>query len=265
MMDLFSIVRIIWRYKLATVPVLALTFAGVFYVFGVKPPVYDASSTILLVNPPNPPTAQQIAADPKLGKISSNNPYVNDGLQTVADVIINVLGSTTSQKALLKEGVDPRYQVALSADFGTPPVIQVTGVGSSAAEAIASANLVSRAAVTDLYQMQKQQNINATYFIKAISVVKADSAQKSISSKLRTLIAIIGVGFILLLVVISVAQAVDKRRGSSAVPPSPSVQRLTRRESETPAASSGPIEDRTGALRAKIEASRARTGAGTGQ
>jgi capsular polysaccharide biosynthesis protein len=264
-MDLFSILRVIWRHKLATLPVILLIFAGAFYVFKVKPPVYNSSSSILLVNPPNPPTAEQVAAHPKLGKINSNNPYVNDGLQTVADVLINVIGSNSSQSALLKQGVDPRYQVALSSDFGNPPVIQVTGVGATAAEAITSANLISQAAVADLYQMQKQQGVNAVYFIKALPVVHADSAQQTISSKLRTLIAILGLGFVLLLVVISIAQAADKRReNSSGSPRSPVRERLSPQEVEPSAPTRSELSENGSSevLRAKIEASRARTGAG---
>ena len=44
-MDLLSIARKIWRYKLATLPVLLLILCGAIYVVALKEPVYEASSS----------------------------------------------------------------------------------------------------------------------------------------------------------------------------------------------------------------------------
>ena len=42
-MDLLLIARKIWRYKLATLPVIVLTLCGAVYAVAVKDPVYEAS------------------------------------------------------------------------------------------------------------------------------------------------------------------------------------------------------------------------------
>ena len=60
LMDLLSIPRAIWRQKLATIPVILLTVLGVFYVVAVKPPVYQATASFLLVNPSAPPTQRRL-------------------------------------------------------------------------------------------------------------------------------------------------------------------------------------------------------------
>jgi hypothetical protein len=39
-MSMLRIVRKIWRYKLLTLPILALVIAGSYYVMAVKPPTY---------------------------------------------------------------------------------------------------------------------------------------------------------------------------------------------------------------------------------
>ena len=56
-MNLLLIARKIWRYRLVTLPVIALTLLGLFYVMAVKAPEYKVSSSYVLINPPPPPTA----------------------------------------------------------------------------------------------------------------------------------------------------------------------------------------------------------------
>ena len=204
-MDLISIVRSLWRHKLAAAPVVLLTVIGAFYIMAVKAPVYQASSSILLLNPPGQPTAAEIAANHKLAKIDANNPYVNfNDMAVVADAVINVVSSDASAQALVSAGANPNYTAELSSDFGTPPIIEFTGTGSSAQEAIRSATLVTSAAEADLYQMQKSEGVNPLYMIKATELVRPTQAQTASSGKLRTLIAVLGVGALLLFIVVSV-------------------------------------------------------------
>jgi capsular polysaccharide biosynthesis protein len=216
-MDLLSILRTIWRRRLVAIPVILLTALGGFYVFSVKKPVYEASASLLLLSPPSPPTATQIAADRKLANIKANNPYVNFGyLPIVADAVISVVTSASSQQALVQAGADPRDEVGLSTAYGTPPIIQITGVGSSPQEAIRTANLVTTAAVTALYNLQKAQGVTKTYMIKSVVLVRPHQAQQSLSGKLRTFVAVLGLGALLLLIVISVVEALDKQRRTAA-------------------------------------------------
>jgi capsular polysaccharide biosynthesis protein len=212
-MDLLSIFQAVWRRKLIAIPIVMLTLAGAFYVLKVKPPVYEASSSFLLVNPPAAPTAGQIAVDPKLAKINPNNPYVNFGnLDLVADVVVDLVTAPSTQQALVQAGADPRYEVALANDFDSPPIIQITGVAASAQQAIRSADLVATTAVADLYQMQKSQGVNKFYMIKSIQLVQPHEAQKTESGKLRALIVVFALGIIALFFVVSMLDAIDKRR-----------------------------------------------------
>jgi capsular polysaccharide biosynthesis protein len=218
-MDLLSIIGIVWRHKLAAIPVVLFTILGAFYVIAVKAPVYQASSSLLLLSPPGPPSAEQIAANHKLAKINSNNPYVSfDDLPVVADTIIDSVTSSAVEQTLADRGVNPEYQVVLSTDFGSPPIIQITGIGSTAASAIRAASLITSTAVNELYQMQSAQGVNKIYMITATQVVTPTQAQTAASGKLRTLIAVLGIGALLLFVVISVAEAREQRRTASRRP-----------------------------------------------
>jgi capsular polysaccharide biosynthesis protein len=211
-MDLLSISQAIWRHKLAALPIVLFMILGTIYIFNIKPPVYQASASLLLVPPPDPPTSAQSTVDPRLGRINSNNPYVNLGnLDLVADVVIDLVTAPSAQQALVREGADPRYDVVISTDFESPPIVDITGVGSSAAEAIKSADLVTSAAAADLNQIQQKQGVNSYYLIRGVQLVQPRTAQETVSSKLRDFIVVIALGVIALFVVISVMDVADRR------------------------------------------------------
>lgn len=215
-MDLISIVQSLWRYKLFTIPVVVLTAIGALYLVKIKPPVYEAASSILLSNPEAQASDSQIAADPSLRNVSPFNTFANYGdLDVVANAAMELVTSASAQPALLSSGVDPRYQVALSTDYGNPPIIDITGVGSNAQSAIQSASVLTSAIKTNLYQLQKKEGVNPFYMVTAIQLVTPDQAYKSASGKLRSIIAVLAIGALLLFVVISVADALEKRRRNS--------------------------------------------------
>jgi capsular polysaccharide biosynthesis protein len=212
-MDLLSIVQAIWRRKLFAIPIILLTLIGALYELKIKPPVYQASASILLVTPPNAPTAAQIAADPALGRVNTNNPYMDYGeLSVAADSVIDLVTAEVEQPALAKAGVDLQYQMELSSDFGNPPIIEITANGSTPTQAIHGAEVLAEVATADLLALQEQQNVNPHYMITATDLVQPTQAQMSKSGKTRSTLAVLAVGLIALFVVVSVADAVDKRR-----------------------------------------------------
>jgi len=212
-MDLLSIIGKVWRYKLITIPIIILTALGALYIVKVKAPVYQATSGILLVNPPAPPTAEQIAKDPSLGNVNTNNTFAGFGnLDVVADAVIRVVDTESAQ--LVQAGANPQFQLSLSSDLGQPPppIIEVTGIAPNAQEALASANLVSKAVMNSLHQMQAQQGINPSYMIKSVEIYSPQNAQESSSGKLRTLIALLAAGIIVIFIAISMIDAFKRRR-----------------------------------------------------
>jgi capsular polysaccharide biosynthesis protein len=224
-MDLISIAMTVWRHKLVVLPVIVITMLGAVYILKVKAPEYEVSESILLINPPGPPTAQQIAKDPKLAKISTANPYTYFGdLDVVADSVISVVTANSAQ--LVRQGADPRYTIELSTDTAFPPIIEITGVGSTPGAAIQTAEIVGTAVDNDLRQMQANAGVNSYYMIKAVELTTPKTATTSISGKLRTLIAVLAIGLLLGFVAISVAEATDRRRKDrrSAVAESPQTQ-----------------------------------------
>jgi hypothetical protein len=213
-MSLLLIVRKIWKYKLATLPIFAFVLAGTFYVIAVKAPTYEAASTYILVNPPPPPTEEQIARDPALGRIETDNPYLRFSDQTVlVQVLASRLKSEEGRRSLASQGADPNYVAAPSAEFGfSAPILQITGTGTSPAAAIRTADLVGLALTRELDRMQQVRGVDKGYRIKAEAVVKARDATLKPSGKLRALVAVFALGTILLFIVISVLDAVSGLR-----------------------------------------------------
>ncbi len=214
-MDLLLISQKIWRYRIATLPVIALTLLGAFYVVVIKAPVYSASSSYILINPPAPPTPDEIARDPALGRINPDNPFTRF---TDQSVVVGLLASTLSndseREALSKVGADPRYTVEPAAStFGySSLLLEVTGVASTAPEAVRTAELVGRALERELNRLQASRGVAPHYRIVTETVDPPDSAQQKVSGKLRTLVGVFALGVILLFVVISAAEALTTLR-----------------------------------------------------
>lgn len=209
-MDLVAITRKFWRYKLLTVPVVVLTLWGAVYVVAVKQPVYEATSSYVLLNPPAPPTAEDIVRDPSLARVKSDNPYTRFGDQSVIlAVLTSTMSGDSAREALEKQGADNRYTVAPSTEFGySSPIVQVGAVGADPATAMRTAKIVGDALTKELDRMQEVQGVDEGYRIKALPVARPDEAQLQASGKLRMLVGVLLLGTIALFVVVSVVDAI---------------------------------------------------------
>jgi hypothetical protein len=213
-MTLLLIARKLWHHRLLTLPVIALTLLGSFYVIAVKSPEYKVTSSYVLINPPPPPTADAIAVNPKLARINPNNPYTRFSDQTViVSLLSNSLSSAAARQELVNAGADPRYTVAPDLQLGySSSVVVVTGVGSTPQGAVHTAELVGAALNRQLDRIQASQGVDPHYMIKAQQVVSPDSPQQQISSKIRPLVGVLALGAILLLLAVSGAEALETLR-----------------------------------------------------
>jgi hypothetical protein len=224
-MDLLAIARKVWRYKLVTLPVVLLTLAAAAYVVAVKQPVYETSSLYILMSPPTPPTADDIARDPALGRVHADNPYTRfSDPSVVIEILSSSMSSESAQRALLAAGADPRYTVASAAAFGySSPIVKVTAQGPSPEVAVTSAKEVGNAVIGELDRMQQAKGVDPRYRIKAQEIRAPDGAQVRASGKLRMLVAVLVLGTVLLFVAVSAADALTtlrtERIGPSALAP----------------------------------------------
>ncbi len=214
-MSLLLIARKLWKYKLVTFPIFACVLAGVFYLVAVSAPTYEASAKYILVNPPPPPTDAEIARNPALGRIKGDdNPYTRFSDQSVlVQVLTSRVSSEENRRSLAKKGADPTFTAAPSAEFGfSSPIVQITGTGTSAAAAIDTAHLVGEAMTNELDQMQRVRGVDTRYRIRTEAVVPAHDAKLKPSGKLRSLVAVLVLGTILLFVAMSILDALSALR-----------------------------------------------------
>jgi hypothetical protein len=222
-MNLLAIARKIWRYKLLTVPVVLVVLCGAVYVVAVKEPVYEASSSYILINPPAPPTPEEVARDPSLARLNSDNPYTRFSDQSViVEVLASSMANESAQRELVEAGADPRYKVEPASEFGfSSPILKITAQSSSPETAVRSARLVGNAVTRELQKMQLAEGVDSQYRIKAHKVQTPDGAQLRASGQLRSLVGVLGLGAVLLFLVVSIGDAVTtirRERGGRSAP-----------------------------------------------
>jgi hypothetical protein len=217
--DLLLIARKIWRYKLATLPVVVLTLCGAVYAVAVKDPVYEAKSSYVLINPPAPPTAEEVARDPALGRVNADNPYTRFADQSVVvQVLTASLSSESTRRALEDQGADSRYTAAPSSELGySSPIVQITGIGTTPRNAVHTAEVVGVALKRELDRMQAVRGVDPKYEIKAHEVEPPAGAELRASGQARTLVAVLALGAIALFIAVSVADALSNLRRERAM------------------------------------------------
>ena len=213
-MSLLLILRKIWNYKLVTLPIVALVLAGSFYVMAVEPPTYQSSATYILIPPPSPPTAT--SGSPTNNR--TNNPYSRlSDPSVLVQVLASQLNSDEFRRGLATRGVASTYTAQPSAAFGfSAPIMQITGTGTTATAAVTTTTAVGRALTQTLDQMQQARGVDKAYWITTEAVVPAADATLKPSGKLRSLVAVLVLGTILLFIAISILDAVSAMRSDRA-------------------------------------------------
>jgi hypothetical protein len=188
-MHLRLIARKIWRHKLITGPVILLTLAAAAYAITFKQPLYEASSSYLVISPPAAPTAQQIARNPELAQVKADNPYTRFADQSVVIEVLKATMSTESvREMLMRAGADPRYRLRSATEFGvSAPIFQVNALASTPEAAMRSAKVVGRAVVGELDRMQKAHDVDRAYRIRAMQLNVPDGARRKASGPLGML------------------------------------------------------------------------------
>lgn len=210
-MDLVIIAGKLWRYRWLTLPVIVLTLVGAAYTVLIKAPQYGASSSFLLINPPSPPTADQIREDPELEHVRTDNPYTRFSDQSVViEVLSRTLSSPSARAVLERKGADPHYTVESAVRFGaSTPIVQVVGTGATPATATQTTQIVSNAVTSELDRMQAAQDVDPRYRITTLQL-EAPSPQLEPSGQLRMLVGILVAGAIVLFIIVSVVDALGE-------------------------------------------------------
>jgi hypothetical protein len=224
-MDLLAMFRAVLRNRLFAIPVILLTLIGGVWAYFFSSPTYEATSGYVVFEPPDAPTASEIAENPALAEVRADNPYARVDPSVVVGIIVKRASNPRAREALTAEGADPRYKIASGGAYGVAsPTVDITGVGSTAASAVKTAHLVGARLEKEVNDIQSAQVVDDRYRVKAVQTEAVQAAQLKESSRLRLLLGVLGGGLVALFVAVSIGEAIrtlreerygDTRRSSS--------------------------------------------------
>lgn len=222
-MDPMAVLSAVWRYRSFVLPALIITLVAAIYVFQFGPRTYESSMSYALVNP-KLPTDQEIAADPLLGQLNMDNPYLRSSDSSlVTDVLITKLNSSSTSELLSERDLGSEYTVGAGAT-GNGFVVEITGVGDSPEQAVTTTKALGALLVEDLRSIQKVNDADDRFLFTALVVSPPDAATEQFSSRLRAVIIVFLGGAVLVFASVSLARAMEAsrlrraRHGASKVP-----------------------------------------------
>lgn len=215
-MDPVAVLKLLWRYRFALLPVILVTLAAAVYVVQFAPRTYQSSMSTAIVNP-NVPTEIDKEFDPSLAQLNSDNPYLRSSDPAlIAQVMVARLNAATTVRELEAAGLSPEYVVA-PGSTGSGFIVNITGVGPTAESSLATTRAVGGRLEEDLRQVQKVNGADDRYLFTPIVITTAMEATEQFSSRLRSLIVVFLGGGVLAFAAISLARGIEsaKRRRQS--------------------------------------------------
>jgi hypothetical protein len=213
-MDVLAVIRALKRHWRLTVPIAVLTIAACGYVVLFSSSTYEAASSYVLLPPPQAPTRDEIVANPALGLLHTDNPYARMDQPVLADVLTKQVNSDAARTRLIARGADPSYQVTAGGLYGTiaSPTADISATAASPQEAIRTVKMVGKEMEERLITMQDIQGTDRKYMVTAELVDAPTSAHEQTSSRMRSGIAILGLGALLLFLAVSIGEAFENMK-----------------------------------------------------
>lgn len=209
-MDPLALIKIAWRLRRLTIPVIVLTILAGGYVLLFGPGTYQASSTYVLVNP-KVPSELELAQDSRLARLNSDNPYLRSSDPRLAvQVLITKLGSEATAQQLLRAGLSTEYTVDQVANNNF--MVLITAYGPNDGSALATRNWLGAELESQLRTMQKINGADDSYLFTALPVDIQPGATEKVSSRLRLLIVVLFGGAVLLLGALSAGVSWERKR-----------------------------------------------------
>jgi len=197
-MDVSGALHTLRKHWILTSVLVLLTLIAAFEAWVKIPGPYQSESQVVFL------ASQQVS------KLNGNNPYLSfdDTLSTTADIVRRQVLDPRIVAALAARGFKDAYDIE-DDPLGIGPVLDVTATGPTKAGVMAT-----QAAVTAEVQSQLQElqtNLLPKDQITSMVVTSSPKATLVASKKARPVVAVLVVGFILILAVPQVVDAVQSR------------------------------------------------------
>ncbi|WP_282944242.1 chain-length determining protein [Cellulomonas endometrii] len=189
-MDPTDVLRVLWQQRRYVLPAVLVALAAVAYVYQLAPRTYESTATYALVNPAVP-TEEELEADPELAAVDNDNPYLRSAdTNLVTDALIARLTAESTVAALEAAGVGTDYGVGPGVG-GNGFVVDITGVGSTPEESVATTTAIGAVLATELRALQQVNGADDRYLFTAIPLATPDGATEQFSSRLRAVIVVL--------------------------------------------------------------------------
>jgi capsular polysaccharide biosynthesis protein len=207
--DLLTFVRTLWRHRWWSVPLLAVTIAGVVYVAVASERVYEARADLVLIGPPGPPTAAELEADPALASARLDNPYARAFDPTVITEIVARVVASDRDRGNIPGG----YRIDTARRYGSSaPLIEISARAGDPDVAVDQARIVSDRFVAALASIQAVENVHPRSLITTRVVDAAEGPREIVTQRLRAILGVAALGAIIVLVAVTLAQAIAEQR-----------------------------------------------------
>ena len=220
-MDPVDVLRTLWKERYWALPVLLLTMVAGCYAYTFGPRTFETSASFAVIAP-TLPSETDIAHNPRLGRLSNDNPYVRSSDPTlISDVLVTRMTAQDVPARLEKAGLSDEYTVGQS-PTGAGFVIDLTGVASSPRVSRATTVRLGRMLVSELETMQKAHGANDRFLFTALTITPPAKAQERYSSRLRSVIMIALAGVVLTFAAVSAGRYLRSVRSRTAPGGTPS-------------------------------------------
>jgi hypothetical protein len=210
-MDVLSLLRLVVRHWRATVPAALLTVLGLVAAFQFSSPTYEATGSLVLLSPPEPPDVDDLpegAPAPSVGE----NPFARYELAVVSDILARVMDSASKRSEFESQGVTD-YDVAGN-QLQRGPIVEVTGQGPSPEVAIRSTEILLGEVDTVLSELQEAEGADPDYFVNSAPLEPPSTATARYGSTVRAAIAVVALGALCTLGLAVLADALARRRAT---------------------------------------------------
>jgi hypothetical protein len=197
-MDVSGALHTLRKHWILTSALILLTLVAAFEAWVKIPGPYQSSSQVVFL------------ASPQTSKSNGNNPYLSfdDTLTTTADIVRREVLDPRVQAELAARGFKDTYDVQ-NDPLGIGPILDVTATGPTKVGVMTTQAAATAEVQTELQELQT--NLPAKDQITSMVLTSTPKATLLVSKKARPLVAVLVVGFILILAIPQMVDAVQNR------------------------------------------------------
>jgi capsular polysaccharide biosynthesis protein len=209
-MDPLSVIKILWNHRWLALPAVILVILMAGYVVFLGPRTYE-SSALYVMAAPDLPTDRELERHNRLARLNSDNPYLRaSDPALIVHVLVAKMSAQSTALNLEAAGLSTDFLVAESP--ASTMAVTVSAFADTPEKAVATRQWLLDHMGTELYNLQKVNGADDRYLFTALPIDVAEEPVEKVSSRLRSLIVVLGAGVILVIGVVSLAAALDKRR-----------------------------------------------------